>query len=63
MLLIIVVWVVGWKKDKKSYKAFDKAYPVGSFFFTKIKEHQFPWGKWNYRGTDQNGTHVFVRVK
>ena len=63
ILLVIVVWVVGWIRDEKSYKAFDKEYPVGSYFFTRIKEQQFPWGRWIYRGKDQDGTHVFERVK
>lgn len=63
LLLVITVWVVGWIRDEKKYKVFDKVYPVGSLFFTKVKKQEFPWGKWVYRGTDQDGFHVYVRVK
>lgn len=64
VLLVITVWVVGWIRDeKKSYKDFNKIYPVGSFYFTKEKKLEFHHGKWRYRGTRQDGYHVFMRVK
>lgn len=64
ILIIITVWVVGWIKEKKrNYKGFNEEYPVGSFFFTNIKEQKFPYGEWVYRGKNIDGYHVFIRVK
>lgn len=63
VIFIITVWVVGWIRDEKKYKVFDKEYPVGSFFYTGIKEQKFPYGKWDFLGQNQDGDYVFERVK
>ena len=65
ILLPIVVWVVGWVRDKKEekYILFDKEYPVGSFFFADIADQKFPYGKWKCLGRNIDGTYVFERVK
>lgn len=63
VILIITVWVVGWIRDEKKYKTFDKEYSVGSFFYTGIKEQKFPYRKWDFLGQNQDGDYVFERVK
>lgn len=64
VVIVAAIGVIGWiKEEKENKKNFDDAYPVGEFFFTAVKDQKFPYGKWEYRGTDQDGVHVFERIK
>lgn len=64
ILLLIVFFVIVWiREDKKDYERFNYFYPIGSLVFRHQKKKPFSLGKWDYRGTDQRGIHVYVRVK
>ena len=64
ILLVIVVWIVVWVREgKEDYERFNYLNPVGSLVFRHQKKKPFSLGKWDYRGTDQRGIHVYVRVK
>lgn len=47
-------------KNKK--ESFDKIYPVGALFRTRI-EQKFPYGKWKLLGKDQHGCYLYERTK
>ena len=51
------------KKRKRNYLAFNEAHPVGDLFITRLGNQKFPYGKWELRGFDQNGSYVFERMK
>lgn len=63
LIVYMIVVLIIYHKTDKGFKAFDKAHPVGSFFYTGIKEQKFAYGKWEYLGKDQMGIHIFERVK
>lgn len=52
-----------YEKKKRNYLAFNEAHPVGDLFITKLGNQKFPYGKWELRGFDQNGSYVFERMK
>ena len=62
IIYVIVILIIYQRTDKK-FKKFDKAHPVGSFFYTGIRKQKFLYGEWKYLGKDQSGTHIFERVK
>lgn len=52
-----------YEKKKRNYLAFNREHPVGDIFITKLGNQKFPYGKWELRGFDQNGSYVFERMK
>lgn len=56
-----ILFLLDLRKIQK--KKFDNDYPVGSFYETNLKKKKFPYGKWELRGFDQNGSYVFERMK
>lgn len=46
----------------KKKKEFNKTYPVGSIFATKLKQ-KFLCGKWKCLGKDQNNCYLYERIK
>lgn len=46
----------------KRRKTFNRAYPVGSLFATRVRQ-EFPYGKWECLGKDQSGFYLYERIK
>lgn len=63
IVLITIESIVGFIINRiKRRKTFNGAYPVGSLFATRDRQ-EFPHGEWEYIGQDQNGFHLYERIK
>lgn len=63
LVMLFLESLIGWiVKCIKKRKSFNKAYPAGALFTTRI-EQKFPYGKWKCLGKDQNDRFLYERIK
>lgn len=62
IVLVILLIDSVLNKRKRNKKVFDREYPIGFTFSTKLKQ-RFPYGKWKLLGKDQNNCYLYERIK